>query len=131
MIKAKAKKLIANLHLGAGATEFISGLIEKSLDKKCKYCGEKITLKNMQVDHIEPLIRSKLKKKQYSEEELKILLSRDNLQIICKSCNKIKGDMKENDFIWLLKILEEREEVKQYVLKRMKGSSFIYVRTKK
>lgn len=127
-MRNKAKKLITNLHLGKGATDFLEKLISEAIDKPCKYCGEKITMKNMQVDHIIPLRRAKIKHNEYTEEELKVLYSKENIQIICKSCNKIKGDLTEADFIWLMDVLSPRPDVKKEVLKRMKGSGFVYRR---
>jgi len=135
--KEKARKVAPNLHLGKGATAFLEKMINEAVGKPCPYCGEELTLKNMSVDHIEPLLRSRVptkktidkkKKNLYTDEELTKLYDRNNLEIICKSCNQIKGDIHKDDLIWLLDVLSERQDIKDKVLSRMKGSSFVYRR---
>ncbi len=133
MYRNKAKKLIANLHLGAGATDYVEKLILEAIDKPCKYCGVKITMDNMRIDHIVPLLRSKLpgkknKKNTYTDEELETLYSKQNIHIICKECNSIKGSLSEDDYVWLIKVLSERENVKKDVFKRMKAGSCVFRR---
>lgn len=134
MYRDKAKKLTSNLHLGSGATDFVEGLISEAVDSPCKYCGEIITIENMRVDHIVPLLRSmipkknKKQKKVYTKEELAALYSRSNVQIICKECNIIKGSFSEEDFVWLMDVLSKREHVKKEVFKRMKAGSCVFRR---
>ena len=135
--KEKAKKVATNLHLGSGATSFLEKMIESVVGTKCPYCGEELTLKNISFDHIEPLLRARIptkknieknKKNLYTKEELTRLYDRNNLEIICKSCNQIKGDLHKDDLLWLLDVLSTRQDIKDKVLSRMKGSSFVYKR---
>jgi len=133
LYRDKAKKLIVNLHLGAGATDYVEKLIDEAIDKPCKYCGENITIENMRIDHIIPLLRSRIpnkkhKKNVYTKEELDVLYDKENIQVICKECNAIKGSLSEDDFVWLLKVLAEREHVKKEVFKRMKAGSCVFRR---
>jgi 5-methylcytosine-specific restriction endonuclease McrA len=55
----------------------------------CKYCNIILTIKNLTIDHMIPI------SKQGSS-------NKDNLQVICKKCNKIKGSLDEEKFNILL-----------------------------
>ena len=55
-------------------------------DGHCAYCGIEIEYKDMQVDHIKPLVRvPRSKKIEYPEND-----TFDNLICSCKSCNSYK-----------------------------------------
>lgn len=80
----------------------------------------------MSVDHYTPLLRSKIKKGEYSEQELEKLNNKDNLHIICDPCNRAKGEIPHRDFMWLLDILSLRPEVKEIILRKLKQSAGIW-----
>ncbi|TAN63846.1 HNH endonuclease [Paraclostridium sordellii 8483] len=52
---------------------------------RCAYCGDKITIKQMQVDHIDPLRIG-------GKDDL------ENMICACRSCNKYKHTLSVEDF---------------------------------
>lgn len=58
----------------------------------CKYCGKLITINNLVFDHIIPISRHGSSNK-------------DNLQVICKTSNGMKGSLSEEHFHLLLEWL--------------------------
>jgi hypothetical protein len=102
---------------------------------KCAVCNELFSRKNVQVDHIEPVVPLHKSEAQMSYDEIVrgICCSRENLQVVCStpmkrnggkpSCHKIKTD-EEN---YVRKRLQEdsnisidwlKEEFKQYLVKK-------------
>ena len=81
--------------------------------KSCRYCRKKLTIRNMVCDHIIPLSKS--------GESVK-----ENLQLICKSCNTRKGPLDEKDFEELIFWVETlKDETKEYVLRKLaKGGRY-------
>ena len=60
----------------------------------CAYCGEEITLKQMQVDHVEPIWRGNV----MAESERRRLEGIDNLHPACRPCNHRKMTLTVEDF---------------------------------
>lgn len=60
-------------------------LLYKNADGKCALCGRKITLEEMTIDHIMPLVMN-------GPDRV------DNLQACCKGCNLLKGAALPEDF---------------------------------
>lgn len=82
----------------------------------CRYCGTAINIRDYAVDHIIP--RSKGGKNEMN-----------NLQLICDSCNRIKSDLDEKDYLLLRELLKPFPILEKDVYRRMKaGSGFIYGR---
>ena len=79
----------------------------------CKYCNKVLTYKIIACDHIIPL-----SKKGDS--------SKENLQLICKTCNTRKGPLDEGDFNTLIQlVLELPTEIRVYVMKKLaKGGHY-------
>ena len=71
-------------------------LLVQSLGQPCKYCTAKLTTTNMSVDHRNPFSRGGG-------------LEFDNLDVICKSCNTIKGEMRSEEYLDLLSVLNSFE----------------------
>jgi 5-methylcytosine-specific restriction endonuclease McrA len=73
-------------------------LVWLKCNKRCGYCGNEITLKQMQIDHIVPVFRG------WKDEELdRYNLTRgtddfDNLLPTCARCNKWKSTHKLEQF---------------------------------
>lgn len=89
-------------------------LIYQKFNGRCAYCGKEITLKQMQVDHIEPINRGYSKdefvrynKKQGSDEY-------DNLNPSCARCNRWKSNFTIEQF---------RNEISQQVERLKRDSS--------
>ena len=78
----------------------------------CRYCNNKMDVRNMVCDHIYPL----------SMGGDSIL---SNLQMICNSCNTKKGPLTHQMYKELLLFLENKTELKEYVLRKLaKGDVF-------
>lgn len=73
--------------------EDIRKLIFKYYGKECRYCDRVLTHNNMVFDHIIPLSKNGPSTK-------------DNIQIICKSSNGMKGSLEEKHFLLLLEWLD-------------------------
>lgn len=120
----KAYNMAGGLRMGRGGVERLHRLLELNLNTQCKYCGILLSVKNASLDHRKPLIKSTVKN--MSPQELLVINSDDNLQIICLSCNRTKGNLSHDQFLKLLTFLETDENMKKIVLARLKASNFIY-----
>jgi len=87
---ARSKKVGVRFELGI---EEVREMIYEAYASYCKYCGRQITIKNMVFDHTLPISKG--------GESV-----RSNLQIICKSCNCVKGSLDETELQILLDWLE-------------------------
>jgi 5-methylcytosine-specific restriction endonuclease McrA len=76
-------------------------LMYNNYGTSCKYCGRKMDINNLVIDHIIPLSKGGTS-------------NIDNLQIICKTSNSMKGSLDEKNFQLLLDWLnnEAPEELK-------------------
>ncbi len=63
---------------------------------RCMYCGRKLSLADMHVDHKTPVVRRGSN-------------SMSNLQLLCAPCNTRKGDMTEGEFRRAYKLTPSRE----------------------
>ncbi len=68
-------------------------LVYNAYGTPCKYCGRSITINNLVFDHIVPISRSGTSNK-------------ENLQVICKTSNGMKGSLTEEHFGILLEWLK-------------------------
>lgn len=73
--------------------EEIRELIFESYGNKCKYCDKILNINTMVFDHIIPVSKGGP-------------TTKDNLQIICKTSNTMKGSLNENHFNMLLEFLD-------------------------
>jgi len=85
----------------------------KRYGKECKYCTKILNYKNIACDHIIPLAKGGDSTK-------------ENLQLICKTCNTRKGALDEKDFKLLIDlVLELPEELSMYVMRKLaKGGRY-------
>jgi len=73
----------------------------------CRYCDRKLDYRNIVCDHIVPLVK-------------KGPSTKENLQLICKTCNTRKGPLNEDDFIVLMQLVEGLpEELNKYVMRKL------------
>jgi 5-methylcytosine-specific restriction endonuclease McrA len=87
--------------------EELRELVYESYGKKCKYCDKILTIKTFVVDHIIPISKN-------GSSNI------DNLQIICKTSNSMKGSLPETQFHMLLDWLETvPEELKKDISIRL------------
>ena len=76
--------------------------VYKKYNGTCVYCGQSVMFPYMTVDHIIPL--SKGGTNEFS-----------NLQLTCQKCNRIKGDLKTEDFFTHIKaILAWNQKLNNY-----------------
>ncbi len=73
-------------------------LVYDAYGTNCKYCGREITINNLVFDHIVPISKNGTSNK-------------DNLQVICRTSNGMKGSLTEEHFgillEWLTTVPEE------------------------
>lgn len=90
----------------------IKSITLQALGSACKYCGDKITAKNLSGDHITPLTRGGVS-------------YLDNFQIICNSCNQRKGDLSGSEYEELLKVIDKWDDSgKRYILTQLRKSDY-------
>lgn len=80
---------------------------------QCKYCEKVLNFRTIACDHIIPLVKGGI-------------TTKENLQLICKSCNTRKGPLDEGDFSILIELVNELpSEIRNYVLKKLaKGGRY-------
>jgi hypothetical protein len=132
-VKAKAKMFVASLPggWGKGGADKMAVLILDALNTQiyCPYCKFMLSIKTISLDHKAPLLRAKVKRKLYNEEELKALNAQDNIHFICLKCNKIKREIPHDKYTKLLAFLEA-EEMTAYVLDRLAGSNIVWMNSR-
>ena len=81
--------------------------------KGCKYCDKQLTFRTIACDHIIPLSKEGVSTK-------------ENLQLICRTCNTRKGPLDEKDFTILIQLVQELpDELCSYVMKKLaKGGRY-------
>jgi|SRR6478735_2904037 len=87
--------------------------VYKKCDGHCGYCGKSITIKEMQVDHIEP--QWKAKDPRYFNLSIDINHS-DNLMPSCRRCNHYKRSDNLEQFREKMKTIHDRI-LKSYINK--------------
>ena len=81
-------------------------------DYMCFYCLKPLTLETINIDHKTPIGRN-------GQNEI------TNLCVSCEPCNRIKGNLKEDEFRQLLELLKTWEEIaRDVVLTRLKMGHF-------
>lgn len=131
----KANNLLSGLRWGRGAQDRMIVVLEKYLGTDCKYCGVKLELKNISLDHKIPMphaVRKPSKRRSYhpvssfSAEQIIWMNSEENLHMVCLACNRAKGNINDTDYTLLLSFLSEHPTMKQIVIAKLKGSNFMY-----
>lgn len=89
---SRANRAAKKRGLAATLTEAeVQTLIDTS--SQCRYCGDYLTRHNRELDHITPVAKG-------GNSTL------DNVQIICKNCNKAKGHSDEPTFLsWIARLV--------------------------
>ena len=79
----------------------------------CPLCNDKLTARNFSLDHRIPVSRG---------GDLTLL----NLETVCMSCNRAKGDLTREEFLALVEVLRKMDErVMRSVLGRLKAGGAI------
>ena len=127
----KAWSLSGSIKFGKGKKEFFIQLVTENINKPCPYCGTVISFENISIDHKIPRTGSKvydrkLKHRTYTPEEMSELDTKDNLQVICRMCNSIKGNMSDIQYRSLLSFLDKDLPLKELIMKRLKHSYLFF-----
>lgn len=90
----------ANIKFGKGKKEFLIGLIRAALGKFCRYCHDVLHIDNISIDHKEPFQGDR------GNPLFHNLLDRaENLEVVCRDCNRRKGDFSDKEYERLLSFL--------------------------
>ncbi len=89
-------------------------LIEENLTT-CHYCSEKLTEKNLSIDHKLPVSRG-------GDTNL------ENIAFCCKKCNSEKGSMTEKEFNELKELVSNWEDKGITLFRRLRSGGFIFNR---
>ena len=95
--------------------------IWKKYGGRCAYCGCKIKLKEMQVDHAEAIYRHE---KEYIEGKAEYLDDMENYMPACRMCNFYKTTYTPEQFRQRLQTVKERLE-KQFIYRIAKKYGMI------
>lgn len=105
-MKARSRKMGVNCTI---TLDELRELTLMSYGELCKYTGRKLTIENMVYDHIIPISKGGDSNK-------------DNIQVISRFANNVKGSMNENDLLTLLQWIDKLpEELGKEVLFRLAG----------
>lgn len=122
--RAKARSLSGDIRLPK-KLDIIEAKIRAALGKECDYaCGRPITLENASLDHKEPRTHSKVYnrktgKQAYTDEEIRLLDSPDNLHIVCRSCNQLKSDLNDLQFRTFLLFIRANPDIGKVLTRRL------------
>lgn len=108
---------------GKGKLDYFDGLLRSKLDSPCRYCSTLLTLENVSLDHIEPFATSEARRNPLIKRQLD---RSDNLQIICRGCNQMKGNLSHDDFVKLLDFLDKNPSISAYVRKKLSQSNIMW-----
>lgn len=79
----------------------------------CIYCSNSIPIKDYSVDHIIPRSRG-------GSDTI------ENIQLVCRSCNLMKGGLLDNEFRELLDWLKDKPTIYAILKQRLKAAGFMY-----
>lgn len=122
-IAKKAFTLFNTVSLGKGKKEYALKAVKKSLGKPCRYCKILLTLENMSLDHITPFSETKWRTNKLVKKQLDVVA---NIQIVCRSCNQLKGNLPHDKFMKLLEFMDTDLEVKAYLLRKLAQSNIMW-----
>lgn len=79
----------------------------------CKYCKHMLTVENFSLDHIIPIARG-------GEID-----NKNNMQIICKRCNRRKGQLTDSEYVKLLTLIKSFENnAQKYIFAKLSSKDF-------
>ena len=108
---------------GKGKLEYFDQLLRSKLNTPCRYCGTLLTLDNVSLDHIEPFVTTAARKNPAIKRQLD---RSDNLQMICRGCNQMKGILSHDNFIKLKDFLDKNPTIAAYVNKKLAQSNIMW-----
>lgn len=108
---------------GQGKLEHFDKWLRDILDTPCKYCKQILTLENVSIDHIEPFGDSKARKNLLIKRQMDRI---ENLQIICRACNAMKGELNDKQFSLLVNFMETNPKIGEYLKKKLGQSQIMW-----
>lgn len=108
---------------GKGKLEYFDNLLRSKLNTPCRYCTTLLTLENVSLDHIQPFTTTEARKNPIIKRQLD---RTDNLQIICRGCNQMKGNLDHDNFVKLLTFLDKNPPISAYVRKKLAQSNIMW-----
>lgn len=112
---------------GKGKREYFANMLREHLNKPCRYCGSMLTLENISLDHIEPFNSTAARKNTVIKKQMD---RKENLQMICRPCNQMKGTLSHDKYIKLLDFLATDIQISQYVVKKLRQSTVMYAHSR-
>jgi 5-methylcytosine-specific restriction endonuclease McrA len=112
IIHKKALNLNRVLGWGNGGTAKAERMLIKSIGTPCKWCGCKLTIYNISIDHKNPLNRVIGDPNDYPSH----LNECSNLRAICLTCNKLKGNIPEYKFEKLIDFINTDYRLKYIII---------------
>src|SRR3990167_3727798 len=102
-------------------------LIGVALGTKCPYCGTLLMLENVSLDHKEPIGARVFRLKQAMHHNERRESDRvENLHIVCRKCNALKGALNHEQFLKLLEFLSQDDSMKEIVLMRLRRAAVVF-----
>ncbi len=122
-IEKRAFTLGGSLRLGAGKKQALIEMLTEAVGTPCRYCNETISLETASIDHKEPFSVAGLDRKKIANlGERNHIDRRENLEIVCKNCNTLKGDMSDIEYSTLLDFLTANPTIETKLMKRLAQS---------
>lgn len=119
-LEKKAVVIGANLLMGKGKKEYLTKLISNAIGSECPYCGVELTIKNLSLDHKEAYQGTNVRRNKAENKEIRAHMDRkENLHIVCKDCNQLKGAFDHDDFVDLLRFIGDRPRMEEVMRKRL------------
>lgn len=97
----------------------IEKLISIAVDTQCPYCPNLLTLEEMSIDH-------RLCKERHPDPPN--MNAVENLHLVHKQCNRMKGNFNHDEFIILMHTFSARPEADFILRKRLRMATSVYGR---
>lgn len=129
-IARKAVTLFGSVRLGTNKQETATALVRDALNKPCPYCGAILTIETISLDHISPVGHQRNRGKRLAFR--RVLDRSENLRMICRQCNRLKGDLAHGAFQRLMAFLRTDPAIYAHVKRRLlQSGSFWKYKTKR
>lgn len=122
-IAKKAYTMSSPIAFGKGKKVYFEKLLNDSLGEPCRYCRSILSLDSVSLDHIVPFGETKLRNNKLVAKKLNVP---ENLQIICKRCNQMKGTLSHDKFVKLLDFMASDIEIKDYLTRKLAQSNIMW-----
>lgn len=123
-IRIVASRLATGI-TGTGKTDWATRELVHALAYGCPYCHGRIMLDNGTIDHKEP-IGSALRNAPAASQARKYADRPENLHIICKPCNQLKGDFTHDEYMQLRAFLAGKEQLEMKLRRRLSQTASFF-----